>query len=218
MIVTCPNCSKRYMIDDNLLSKDGRQVRCIACHYVWHQAPNISHLVSNPTHKGVIEIPPQTTLSYDKKTSWLGWIFGFSLVLSLFCALIFGRDFVIKLWPEAEKLYTLVGLYSYPPGTGLSIVNTTFQSYQEGPHEMFNVASDVVNTSNRIRSIPSLKIKVLGESIPLNYLQDKEKTAYILDQWEHRLSENSLLPGEQIHFETEPRPKIKGAQQVVIEF
>jgi predicted Zn finger-like uncharacterized protein len=39
MILTCPNCSARFMIDGNALGPAGRTVRCGACGQSWLQRP-----------------------------------------------------------------------------------------------------------------------------------------------------------------------------------
>jgi predicted Zn finger-like uncharacterized protein len=39
MILTCPNCSARFMIDGHALGSGGRTVRCGACGHSWLQLP-----------------------------------------------------------------------------------------------------------------------------------------------------------------------------------
>ena len=36
MIISCPECSKRFNIDQNLIPKDGRLLQCSNCMYKWH--------------------------------------------------------------------------------------------------------------------------------------------------------------------------------------
>ena len=41
MIVTCPNCIKRFKIDTSQIPEDGRNLQCGACNYVWfHEIDN----------------------------------------------------------------------------------------------------------------------------------------------------------------------------------
>ena len=35
MIVTCPNCKKKFQIDATLIPEDGRDLQCGSCTYVW---------------------------------------------------------------------------------------------------------------------------------------------------------------------------------------
>ena len=35
MIITCPNCNKKFKIDPTLIPEDGRDLKCGSCNYVW---------------------------------------------------------------------------------------------------------------------------------------------------------------------------------------
>ena len=35
MIITCPNCNKKFKIDTSLIPKDGRDLKCGSCDHVW---------------------------------------------------------------------------------------------------------------------------------------------------------------------------------------
>ena len=35
MIITCPNCNKKFKIDPSLIPKDGRDLKCSSCGHVW---------------------------------------------------------------------------------------------------------------------------------------------------------------------------------------
>ena len=36
MIVSCPNCSKKFSISESLIPKDGRLLQCSNCNHKWH--------------------------------------------------------------------------------------------------------------------------------------------------------------------------------------
>lgn len=40
MILTCPECSTKYVVKDDAIPAGGRQVRCAACKASWHQDPD----------------------------------------------------------------------------------------------------------------------------------------------------------------------------------
>ena len=35
MIITCPNCKKKFNIDPTLIPEDGRDLKCGSCNHVW---------------------------------------------------------------------------------------------------------------------------------------------------------------------------------------
>lgn len=218
MVVTCPQCSKRYMLDEALLPREGRQVRCIACQHIWRQIPDLSTHSTHPLFVGGADVAHQTNKSSGRKPSWLRGMIIFSIFIFCIIALIFGRNFIVAHWPGGEKYYELVGLQVNLPGAGLSIVNATSEIQQDGSLEMIRVMGDIVNVSSNARPIPPLKIKLVGDRSHPKCAGLNKGEDCILDHWEHRLSERSLLPGEKIHFETDPRPKIEGAQHIRVEF
>ncbi len=38
MIVVCPNCNKKFNIDEELIPKEGRLLKCGSCNHAWHYA------------------------------------------------------------------------------------------------------------------------------------------------------------------------------------
>ena len=42
MILTCPECSTKYVVKDGAIPPGGRQVRCASCKHSWHQDPEAS--------------------------------------------------------------------------------------------------------------------------------------------------------------------------------
>lgn len=218
MVVTCPHCSKRYMLDEALLPQEGRQVRCVACHHIWRQNPGVALHTNNSPFIGETDLALQMNVSSERQSSWLGWITFFVVFISCLSSLVFARNFIVSYWPEGEKYYELIGLQITLPGSGLSIANASSQIHQDGPIGMIQIMGNVVNTSDRARPIPPLKISLMGDTSHPNCLAKDKEGGCILDHWEHRLSEQSLLPGEKIQFETDPRPKAEGTQHIRVEF
>jgi hypothetical protein len=206
------------MLDEALLPQDGRQVRCISCHHIWLQMPDTSSLITSPPLLGLGDMAIETRPFSRKRFPWFGSVVFLVVILSLMSILIFGRNIILTLWPHSERFYDLVGLHVNLPGSGLSLSNTASKVHKEGEIEMVIVTGDVVNISKRVRSIPPLKIKFIGESSHPQCSHNTRDKECVLDYWEHRLSESSLLPGEQIHFETAPRPKAGGTHHISIEF
>ena len=47
MILTCPDCGTQYVVKDDAIPPEGRQVRCAACKHSWHQDPEAKATDSN---------------------------------------------------------------------------------------------------------------------------------------------------------------------------
>ena len=204
------------MLDDVLVPKDGRHVRCISCQHTWWQMPDKPAVVDTPAFLDLmggdhtIEAPSSSQHRFKR----VGLILCLALFFFVISCLVFGRNMIVAFWPTTEKAYALLSLPINLPGAGLAVSNANSLVLQEGPMEMVVVRGDVTNTSNRVRLLSPLKIKIIGPGSS----SDHQDAKPILDHWEHHFSETSLLPGEQIHFETAPRPKIGDTQYVAVEF
>jgi predicted Zn finger-like uncharacterized protein len=42
MILTCPECSTKYVVKDGAIPQGGRKVRCASCQHSWHQDPDFA--------------------------------------------------------------------------------------------------------------------------------------------------------------------------------
>lgn len=46
MILSCPACATRFMLEEALLPSTGRKLRCAHCRHVWHQSPDTGDTLS----------------------------------------------------------------------------------------------------------------------------------------------------------------------------
>ena len=65
MIITCPRCQKNFNIDDKLIPKEGRSVKCGACDHTWFFKPteNIENKQDAAT--------PDTTINEEEKKEFI---------------------------------------------------------------------------------------------------------------------------------------------------
>lgn len=76
MIVRCPECSRRYAIDDKALLPHGRNVKCAACAHVWHQAPDVDQELSeNVAIHNLQDVTAPPRLHKGRWPAWVGWAF-----------------------------------------------------------------------------------------------------------------------------------------------
>ncbi|MFL6721424.1 MAG: zinc-ribbon domain-containing protein [Sphingomonas sp.] len=57
MILTCPSCGTQYVVKDDAVPPEGRQVRCAACKHSWHQDFEQSN-ADAPDDQAAIEASP----------------------------------------------------------------------------------------------------------------------------------------------------------------
>ena len=61
MIIICPRDQKSFNIDDKLIPKEGRLVKCGACDHTWFFKPT----KNNDNKKGAVT--PDTTINEEQK-------------------------------------------------------------------------------------------------------------------------------------------------------
>jgi len=145
MIIGCPSCRTRYLVDEQALGgRVGRTVRCATCGHTWHQAspPELvgADAPENPEGSRIepaLGVPPRPEVlsaanlevpqrraeipeaSRVKRRRWgaLRW-----LVLIVLCAVaiiagvVIARGAVVKILPPAARLFALAGLPVEPSG------------------------------------------------------------------------------------------------------
>ena len=75
MIITCPNCEKKFQIDSALVHEKGRDLQCGSCNHAWFYKPeneSESSLILNEntfTNKEIIQIETENeNIGISKKT------------------------------------------------------------------------------------------------------------------------------------------------------
>ncbi len=98
MLIYCPSCQAKYLLNSADLYSDGRKVRCAKCKYQWFQKPNIDYQQSlNNTKKKVLKDSSNynktlpSTYVEAKKISLTN-----SLLMIIFIVFIFVIYFLIK--------------------------------------------------------------------------------------------------------------------------
>ena len=67
MIIKCESCSKRFVVKDSDIPKEGRLVQCGNCSMKWHQKPT-QDLRENPINKPIKNVPPIDVLNEEPST------------------------------------------------------------------------------------------------------------------------------------------------------
>lgn len=70
MILTCPACATRYIVDPAAIGASGRTVRCARCHKTWHQDLPDGQQIPRVTRPVAVETPPvmpTTSSAYEDR-------------------------------------------------------------------------------------------------------------------------------------------------------
>lgn len=215
MILTCPSCATRYIVNPQAIGSTGRTVRCANCQHQWHQAApsDLPHAIDlappppaeyqeyRPTPGTNLPAFPQAPAKRGISTGWL--IFGIVLVGGLF-GLVQGRDAIVHAWAPAARLYETVGLSLKVLGDGLDLKNVT--SKIQGENSSLTVEGDVVNISQRAVTVPLLQAMITGDS------------KQVLKRWTFQAGTPVLRPGETAHFQTEQSDVPKDGANLAVTF
>jgi predicted Zn finger-like uncharacterized protein len=203
MIVTCPACTTRYLVDPRALGDAGRVVRCANCSKTWHQTPP-EDLPRQLDIAPVDVVPnfitgrPQLPALARRRRLSPATVASAVLVLVLVSAAIAGiaaREEVVAAWPPAIRLYSMIGLAVQPPGIGLELRKTTPVFTTENGVRTLVVEGEVANISQIARDVPTLKV----------VLRDRDGAE--LQALHFDVAEQRLLPGASVPFRTSiPQP------------
>ncbi len=213
MIVTCPSCATRYLVDPTTLGETGRMVRCARCTHVWTQAPP----EDMPKRVDVIRppdepapIPPGSNLPAIPErgdgASPAGWI---ALVLALVVVIgggLAGRDHIVAAWPQAAQLYELVGLTRESPAPGLELRNVQRSITVENEQTIVVVSGEIANLSSQTVRLPNIVARVL------------DKDERVLESWILTPASAQLGPGETIEFSDRFADPPMGAVRLLVVF
>lgn len=221
MIITCPECDRRYMTDNQSLGDVGRDVRCVGCGHQWFQENIHIPEQTDVLNLGLEEPEEENTGSILKKLIFVFVFLG--LIVASFSFVVFKREWVMRLIPESKIIFENMGFSSKK--TNLSIVMdniATLQKTDKGVVQFFLVG-DIKNIAEGIRQIPPLKVKVMGRCDAASWTSKieaklKGDTECTLDQWQHDWHETRLPAGEKLSFETQSRPQIEGMQNIRVDF
>jgi predicted Zn finger-like uncharacterized protein len=196
MILVCPTCTTRYEVDDEAVTRpSGRTVRCANCGHSWHYrataaAPlvRLRDRVQAAEHREPTATPrPAITAPSPPRRRHgvgLGWVIVILLIGGVVVGAILGRDKVVAMWPQAGRIYDMVGVRTGPLGAGLDIANVTTTRNSDG----LIVEGDITNKIGVTRAVPHLRVALRDSG-------QHELTFKIVDP-----PRDTLLPGETSHF------------------
>ncbi|MGE0748082.1 MAG: DUF3426 domain-containing protein [Rhodospirillales bacterium] len=219
MILTCPSCQKRFVVDESALRPAGRTVRCSRCRHTWHQAapdgpaaPEPPRVVIEPPAprppdriRPRRELPPEPARRRRPSAATLAWAaFALAVVIVLggFLAM---REAVVAAFPAAERIYAAIGL-AEEPGVGLELRRVASREVARDGARVLMVEGEIANISDKVRDVPRMRAALFD---------DRERA---LKSWTFSAPDPKLLPGETSKFVTELESPPTGAVRLTILF
>ena len=216
MIVTCPTCSTRYLVETQKLSAQGRMVRCGSCSHTWYQAPpedtppQVEFTGPEPeSQPGVVERGGLPAIP-RKRRRWGGAVAALLVLLLLLAGAgwgaIFLRDRVMAAFPQSARIYSRLGLAASTPefGPGLELREVTPRRVTTNGQAVLMIDGQIVNLSSASRRVPTLKAT-------LRDANDKPLTS-----WTFSAGIAELAPGASAPFHTTYQQPMAEATGVVV--
>ena len=224
MILNCPSCSARFLVDPAMIGPQGRRVRCGNCGHDWEQMP------PPPPKEGPAVVPPvgaapiRPLEDFDKarrgsnravavrrapRRSSLaaGWVLLLILLGALAAGAWFGRAQIVAYAPGAAKLYEMAGIAveSAPKiGEGLDLRGVTANRRILDGRQILMIEGSVVNVSGEPRPVPALRVG----------LTDPEGIE--VANWTFAPESVDLPPGGETSFQTSMEDPPKGGELSLI--
>ena len=211
MILTCPSCATRYLIDPTALGVTGRVVRCARCSHSWTELPPEDmpkrvDVIAPP--EAVRPIPPGSNLPALRdpggKTAWIGWAALVVVIAGALAGGVFARDRIITIWPEAVRIYAQIGLDDQAATRGFEVRNVEQSTFIENDQTVVVVTGEIVNISGRTRDVPKIVAEIL------------DKDQRVIDSWLVMPADSSLAPGESTAFSDRFTNPPKNAVQLMV--
>lgn len=219
MIITCPACAKRYLVDDNAISTKGREVQCIGCENKWFFSPPPENGSFHQVHLDLIGLKSSTQ---DNKTPlrW-AWVLTPAVVLVLLLTTYINRMVIVQTYPPAGVLLQAMGVPVNQVPQGLNI--QSIESYDE--KGKITIRGKIHNTSNRMQVVPAVQIRLYGSCAKapwydrlIKSINAGEKDSCVLKKWSYTLPTTRIFPGETLSFETTSTSLAHKAHSVSVKF
>lgn len=224
MILNCPSCDTRFLIDPSLIGQTGRTVRCGRCGHSWTQAPQpqpapeaaedaevAAETAPIPRLREFDEArrrstsrrrppaltgPPGMVAKPSQKMIWWAGLAGLVLILLLSATL--GRNQIVAALPETIRLYSMVGLGPATPKVAEEV------PIGEGL-ELRDVTSvRRLVDGQRLLLIEGSIVNVSDEPRPVPWLRAvvTDANGVELTKWTFAADGDDLEPGAETRFQT----------------
>lgn len=166
MIVTCSACKTRYLTDPAALGTIGRMVRCAKCGHTWMQPPpadlprrvDVISPADGPAEMSPPRfnlpapyIPPRRRRSRARAMLAVAAV----VVIAVVGAGYFARAQIIETWPEAKRVYDLIGVNT--SSATLDVGNLKIVHRPIEGIEVLVLQGEITNRGPRPQAVPVLR-------------------------------------------------------------
>ena len=186
MIVTCPSCSTRYLVDPAAIGHDGRRVKCARCGHIWRESavepvptppaepqpvlvgPAATQAAARPSVPGHITNLPVVITPRRREAPAVGLALAVLLIGGLAGVGYFARDQIVRFWPPAIRLYDTLGVPVVQPmetgalGRGLVLQDLEVRRVAGMGTEQVVVTGRVENRALVTRPVPPIEVRLLN--------------------------------------------------------
>lgn len=239
MILTCPECRTKYIVNPATLGREGRHVRCAKCHHSWRQDPpaikeeDLSEVAKkslDQEEKLHQSRKNRETLSAEKVnlpalpdrqlagSSIKAWSI-FLLCIVVIGAVFYGaRQPILSAFPALQPLYQLVGLEADMVEEDhltlkieeLSSKRVTRISEEGLEVYSVEISGFVRNFGEKTLDLPPLYAQILKSQA--------EGEPELLQEWYFKAKANQIASGEVVTFKSSYDGRFEGATDVDVEF
>ncbi len=205
MILVCPLCQARYLVQANIFASGPRTVRCAKCKHSWKAEapftitpiPIEDNPPPEPPPEKAAPIPAGSNLPVIRDNSLppsvlhaIWGIWGVSIVV-LMLWLIVDRQHIAHRWPATETIYDAIHLPIYYPGDGLEFDGVRSElKYDAGINKLI-LNGKIHNNTDKNHKVPN----ILAEAI--------SSDGQIIQSWQIDAPAATLAPQQEVAFSSE---------------
>lgn len=216
MILTCPQCSIRYLLPAQTLAPEGRRVKCTGCGNIWFQLPDPDELggAERDRHSPLDDIPESVKPIPDEiplrrqdedddAPAHPGGkrVKGYAAAAVLLAVILGGffaaHKSVIEVWPASAGFFSQMGYDTPVPGEGLVFDSLAAEAQPLDGAEAIVLSGQVINLTDGAQAVPLIEASLRDES------------GAVLEQWYIRTPETRIAAEGILPFSTQYTPAHK---------
>lgn len=176
MILSCPDCATRFLVNEALLEPHGRKVKCAKCQHVWFQEPPAQEESINELEQELpkVEDIPEAVRPIPEGSGLpiVADEDGFSIlrVAAVFVGMIFlvtallipFKESVVHVWEPSAKLFETFGIPVMVDAEGIAIEDIKAIETIKEAQGVVIVSGFLRNTVDEHRKVLPLNVSLWG--------------------------------------------------------